>query len=183
MGLEIILKEIKESSEKEIESINSESLENSKKIINSAKEKVNEELKKKIEDTNNQLLKKRQQVISSANLNVKRLLLIKEKELLDMVYQKTIDKINNISKEENESLLLSLIKKYESTGSKIYSNSKSENTIKKISKLKYSGNINCIGGFIIENENGSIKQEYTYDLILKNVYEKSIKHISDILHG
>ena len=31
MGLEIILKEIKESSEKEIESINSESLEYSKK--------------------------------------------------------------------------------------------------------------------------------------------------------
>ena len=130
MGLEIILKEIKENSEKEIENINNESENDSKKIIDSAKEKI-----------------------------------------------------SNINKEENEALLLKLIKKYESTGSKIYSNSKSENIIKKLSKLKYSGNINCIGGFIIENENGSIKQEYTYDLILKNIYEKSIKHISEILHG
>ena len=183
MGLEIILKEIKENSEKEIENINNESENDSKKIIDSAKEKISKELKKKMEDIDYQLLKKRQQVISSANLNVKRIILIKEKELLDTVYQKAKEKISNINKEENEALLLKLIKKYESTGSKIYSNSKSENIIKKLSKLKYSGNINCIGGFIIENENGSIKQEYTYDLILKNIYEKSIKHISEILHG
>ena len=46
MGLEIILKEIKENSEKEIENINNESENDSKKIIDSAKEKISKELKK-----------------------------------------------------------------------------------------------------------------------------------------
>ena len=40
-----------------------------------------------------------------------------------------------------------------------------------------------IGGIVLENEDGTVRLDFTYDSILKNVYERSLKQISDILYG
>ncbi|MCD4704024.1 MAG: hypothetical protein K8R64_07010 [Methanosarcinaceae archaeon] len=55
--------------------------------------------------------------------------------------------------------------------------------VKKLSSLEYAGNIDCIGGVVIENEDGTIRLDYRYDVILKNVYEHSLKNTSEILFG
>lgn len=182
MGLEIVLKEIEDSANREIEAINAEALKQSEEIIENARKKVREALGIRLANVEEQISRKRQQVISSANLEVKRIYLNKKKELLDNVYLKVCDVINSMTNEKNEALLKELICKYEYSGSKIYSNSKSEDIVKKLSKLKYSGNIICDGGIIIENEDGNIRQDYTYNLILQRVYERSLKQISDILY-
>ena len=129
------------------------------------------------------LQKARQQIMSSANLEVKRIMLNKRKELLDQVYDEALTSIKSMSASKNEELLKALIDKYESNGSKIYSNKNSEEIVKKLSSLEYAGNIDCIGGVIFENEDGTIRLDYTYDLILNDVYEKSLKEISETLNG
>ncbi|RQD81652.1 V-type ATP synthase subunit E, partial [Methanosalsum natronophilum] len=43
--------------------------------------------------------------------------------------------------------------------------------------------IDCVGGVIIEDEDGKVRLDYTYESILKEVNERSLKEISDILFG
>jgi V/A-type H+/Na+-transporting ATPase subunit E len=129
------------------------------------------------------LQKLHQQVISSANLEVKRITLNKRKELLDNVYSQTVESIKSMPASKNEKLLKHIIDKYEASGDKIYSSKASEETVRKLSSLTYAGNIDCIGGVVLENEDGTVRLDYTYDSILKNVYERSLKQISDILYG
>ncbi|MFQ6062510.1 MAG: V-type ATP synthase subunit E family protein [Methanosarcinales archaeon] len=68
-------------------------------------------------------------------------------------------------------------------GSRIFSNKKDENLVKKYAgnNLKYAGNINCIGGIVIEDDSGKIKHDLTFDNIINDVFEKSLKHVSEIL--
>jgi V/A-type H+-transporting ATPase subunit E len=82
-----------------------------------------------------------------------------------------------------EKLLSVLIEKYKADGVRIYSNKNSEAIVKKLSSLSYAGNIDSIGGVVQENKDGTVRLDFTYDSILKNVYERSLKQISDILHG
>jgi V/A-type H+-transporting ATPase subunit E len=84
---------------------------------------------------------------------------------------------------KEEELLKAILSANESSGTRIYSNSESEALVRKLSSLEYGGNIDCIGGVVIENKDGTIKLDYTYDIIFKNVYEQNLKNTSDILFG
>ena len=64
-----------------------------------------------------------------------------------------------------------------------YSNEKDAKHVMKMTDLTYMGEINCIGGLVIENDDGTVRMDYTYDRILEDVSEQSLKHISDILFG
>jgi V/A-type H+-transporting ATPase subunit E len=116
-------------------------------------------------------------------LEVKRIRLNKRKELLDQVYNKMYESIKSMPASKAEKLLSALIEKNKADGVRIYSNKNSETIVKKLSSLSYAGNIDSIGGIVQENEDGTVRLDFTYDSILKNVYERSLKQISDILHG
>jgi len=182
MGLEIVIKDIQEGARAEVSRIKAEGDAKASEITNEAKEVQKKMLGDSLAKVEEDLQKLHQQVISSANLEVKRITLNKRKELLDKVYSQTVESIKSMPASKEEKLLKHIIDKYEAGGSKIYSSKASEETVKKLSSLNY-GNIDCIGGVVLENEDGSVRLDYTYDSILKNVYERSLKQISDILYG
>lgn len=183
MGLEVVLNDIAEGAKSEVSQINAEAKATSEQIIEEARQTNRENLGKRLAGVEQDLEKQRQQVLSSANLEVKRIQLNKRKELLDRVYQDTVESIKTLPADKNKEYLKNLIQKYESGGSVIYSNKASEGIVRELSTLKYGGNIDCIGGIVIENNDGTIRLDYTYDVILKSVYERSLKQISDILNG
>jgi len=84
---------------------------------------------------------------------------------------------------KKEELLKNIINKYEASGARVYSSKDSEDIVKKLTSLSYAGNLDAIGGIVLENEDGTVRLDFTYDSILKNVYERSLKQISDILYG
>ena len=183
MGLEIVLNDITEGAQAEIRRIETEAKETSDSILEGARQASRESLGSRLAEVEENLEKQRQQVLSSANLEVKRIMLNKRKALLDEVYDQALESIKTLPAEKNEEYLKILIEKYEQNGSIIYSNADSEAAVRKLSSLKYGGNIDCIGGIVVENEDGTIRLDYTYDLILKTVYDRSLKSISDILNG
>ncbi|MBO4302139.1 V-type ATP synthase subunit E [Methanosarcinaceae archaeon] len=183
MGLEIVLKDIAEGAQAEKQRIEAEAKTASEEIIEEARQTARESLGSRLAEVEENLEKQRQQVLSSANLEVKRTMLNKRKALLDQVYDQALESIKTLPAEKNEEYLKILIEKYGQNGSVIYSNADSEAVVRKLSDLKYGGNIDCIGGIIVENEDGTIRLDYTYDLILKSVYDRSLKSISDILNG
>lgn len=183
MGLEAIVEEIKAKGKAEAFKINQEtSLEVSKIIADaragSAKIKAAKEeaVKKEIERI-------KQQELSSANLEVKKAKLNARKEILDAAYEEAREAILKLPAEKNQMILKSIIEKNQSGNSKIYSREKDKPTVTKLTKLEFAGEIDCIGGVVMENADGSVVLDFKYDMILKNVSEQTLKQVSEILFG
>lgn len=183
MGLEIVVKDIQEGARAEVSRIKAEGDAKASEIINEAKDIQKKTLGDSLAKTEEDLQNLHQQVISSANLEVKRITLNKRKDLLDKVYVQTVEKIKSMPASKKEELLKDIINKYEASGARVYSSKDSEDIVKKLTSLSYAGNIDSIGGIVLENEDGTVRLDFTYDSILKNVYERSLKQISDILYG
>ncbi len=183
MGLEIVVKDIQEGARAEVSRIKAEGDAKASEILNEAKEVQKKTLGDSLVKAEEDLQNLHQQVISSANLEVKRITLNKRKDLLDKVYVQTVEKIKSMPASKKEELLKNILSKYEASGARVYSSKDSEDIVKKLTSLSYAGNIGSIGGIILENEDGTVRLDFTYDSILKNVYERSLKQISDILYG
>jgi len=183
MGLDIVLRDIQNGAQAEVSTIKAEADIKVSEILNEARDAQKKMLGDSLAQAEEDLKKLHQQVISSANLEVKRIRLNKRKELLDQVYNNIYESIKSMHASKAEKLLSVLIEKHKADGVRIYSNKNSEAIVKKLSSLSYAGNIDCIGGIVLENEDGTVRLDFTYDSILKNVYERSLKQISDILHG
>jgi V/A-type H+/Na+-transporting ATPase subunit E len=183
MGLDIVVKDIQEGARAEVSRIKAEGDAKASEITNEAKELQKKMLGDSLAKSEEDLQNLHQQVISSANLEVKRITLNKRKELLDKVYSQTIEAIKSMPASKKEELLKHIIKKYEASGARIYSSKEAEEMVKKLTSLTYAGKIDSMGGVVLENEDGTVRLDFTYDSILKNVYERSLKQISDILYG
>lgn len=183
MGLETVVKDIMDVAQAEVSRINAEADAEASNISDEARQSAKKIMGNKLAQAEDDIKKLRQQEISSANLEVKRTLLNARKEVLDKVYSQSADLIANMSASKNKELLKAIIDKYQGNGAKIYSNKDSEKLVTKLSSLTYAGNIDCIGGVVIENEDSTIRLDYTYDIILESVNDKSMKQISDILFG
>jgi V/A-type H+/Na+-transporting ATPase subunit E len=183
MGLDIVVKDIQEGARAEVSRIKAEGDAKASEILNEAKEVQKKMLGDSLAKAEEDLQNLHQQVISSANLEVKRITLNKRKDLLDKVYSQSVESIKSMPASKKEELLKHIINKYEASGARIYSSKASEETVKKLSSLTYAGNIDSIGGVVLENEDRTVRLDFTYDSILKNVYERSLKQISDILYG
>jgi V/A-type H+-transporting ATPase subunit E len=96
MGLEIVVKDIQEGARAEVSRIKAEGDAKASEIVNEAKEVQKKMLGDSLAKAEEELQSLHQQVISSANLEVKRITLNKRKELLDTVYNQTVEKIKSM---------------------------------------------------------------------------------------
>lgn len=183
MGLETVVKDIMDVAQKEVSQINAEADAEISLILDDARQTAKKIMGERLSKAEDDIKKIRQQETSSSNLEVKRAILNARKEVLENVYQQVVEKIATLSPSKNEELLKTIIEKQQGNGSRIYSNRDSEDIVKRLSSLEYAGNIECIGGVVIENEDGTIRLDYTYDLLLRNVNDQSLKQLSDILFG
>ncbi len=181
MGLDAIVEEIRAKGKAEADRISGETYQEVSKIIADAQSQAARIKAARQEAVRKEIDRMRQQELSSANLEVKRATLNARKELLDEVYASAKDTINKLPAERNQKLLKLIIVKNEDSNTKIYSRAKDRSAVKKLTKLDYAGEIDCIGGVVIENEAGTEFLDLRYETILKNANERSLKEVSDIL--
>ena len=130
MGLEIVVKDIQEGARAEVSRIKAEGDAKASEIINEAKEIQKKTLGDSLAKAEEDLQSLHQQVISSANLEVKRITLNKRKELLDTVYNQTVENIKSMPASKKEELLKSILDKYEASGARAYSFKESDELVK-----------------------------------------------------
>lgn len=183
MGLETVVKDIMDAANAEVSRIKGQTDAEVLEIIEEAKDEAKLILGESLAKAEDDIKRMKQQEISSANLEVKRTLLNARKGTLEEVYDRSFEIISSLPESKDKELLNIIIMNNESKGKRIYSNAKSEKLVRELSSLEYAGNINCAGGVVIENEDGTIRLDYTYDVILKGVNEQFLKQTSDILFG
>jgi V/A-type H+-transporting ATPase subunit E len=181
MGLDVIIEEIKAKGRAEADKISGETSQEVSKIIADAQAGAAKIKTAKEEAVKKEIDRMKQQELSSSNLEVKKSILNARKEVLDEVYESAKDSIYKLSPEKNQIILKSIIEKNESGNSKIFSRGKDKTLVQKMTKLDFAGEIDCLGGVVIENEDGTEVLDFRYDMILKNVNEQSLKQVSNIL--
>ncbi|MEW5759315.1 MAG: V-type ATP synthase subunit E family protein [Candidatus Thermoplasmatota archaeon] len=180
MGLERIEEEVIESGKKKAEEIINEGRNIASEILRDAGEKAKKIIAEKNEEVQRTIKKMRAQELSSTELEVKRAKLFVKKEAIDELYKVAIERIKKIPIEKDEGILKKILEKVEN-GCAVYSNKRNEIFIQKYSNLRYCGNIDAIGGVLIESSDGLVRRDFTYETILKEVFDKWMKDIADKL--
>jgi V/A-type H+/Na+-transporting ATPase subunit E len=180
MGLEVVVKDVLTRGEAEANRIRQEGVDEAHAIIEGAEKTARLILEEKRGQTTAQIERRKNREISSANLEVKRAILNAKKDLLDRVYDEALEKFASLPEPERESIIKKLLES-QTDSTRVFSNENDESLVKRISSLEYGGTIQCSGGVMLENEDGTVLRDLTFDSLLQSVRDRSLKQLLQIL--
>jgi len=179
MGLEAVREEIIRSARKQEEELLAEARGQARKILDEA-EKKSWELKEKSDAEAKKLLDlMKKQETASADLEAKKMMLEAKKGIMDKVFEKARQKIEKTEPKKREAFMQSLLEKAKSEIGigKIYCNKKDAKALKGY-KTEHA---DIICGLIAENEDGTIRVDYSFDTMLQSIEERWLQEINKIL--
>ncbi len=179
MGLDELKQELLKKAEDEAKNLIAQGREEEKKIIKEVEEKIITYKSAVEDDLKKEIIIMEKKIIASSELEVKRTILQTKKELIETVFDQLKQKIRKLDDDKREEHLKKLIKKIknEIEISRIYC----KETDMKFIKDFESKNTDIIGGIIAENNDGTIRIDYSYETILEEVREKYMQEIAKIL--
>ena len=180
MGLEVVVKDVLARGKEEANRIRQEGTDEANAIVAGAEKTARQIREEKRAQTAEQIERRKNREISSANLEVKRAILNAKKELLDRVYSEAIEMLASLPESERETIIKKLLES-QTDSTRVFSNKNDESLVKRISSMEYGGTIQCTGGIVLENEDGTVLRDLTFDSILKNVRDRSLKQLLQIL--
>ena len=187
MALDNVVKEILEQAEGQSASIVDEGKADAKTLLQNAKAKAQEETSAYNTETAKLAAEMKKMELSSLGLRLNKEYLNAKKAIIDEIYQTAEKKISKRPIREKEKVLKKLVARAEKelrSAKYYYSNSKDKAVIKKLfSKLKFKKTIDTLGGVILEDEDETVRVNYTFGVILNNVKEANLNDISKRTFG
>ena len=190
MGLEVVIREIRDKGTREADQIRQETQAEVTTILTTAQEKA-ERIKVGIDqDVERQTSRIMNQEVSAANLKVKRLILNTQKDLLDTVYATALASIAGLPEDFHREALKRLLSKVkaEIPDGIVHCSRKDSETLARIlsgdpTMKGYSVGepVDIDGGIIIESKDGELQIDYSYRTFLNMVWETGLKDASEIL--
>jgi len=126
--------------------------------------------------------RKRVQALARAELEARKIVLAAQKEALDGVSAKTLERLGGLT--ENADFLRGLLKANESewrSGGKVYCSPRDEPVVRKIVGSAFGGMIDCAGGVVIESADGTRRVDVRYESILRDVWNDAVKEVAETL--
>jgi V/A-type H+/Na+-transporting ATPase subunit E len=182
MALDAVVESILATSKDKVAEINSEADQEVARILNEARERAAEIKSRKETEVGHTTEAIERREISSANLEVKRSELNVHKDLLEKARTKLLEKIQTLPKKDNEAMLKKLLEPYDLKDMKVFSNKRDEAFISSLAP-NYGGNLDIIGGVVIESKDGSLRYDLTYETLAREVFNNHMKEVSGILFG
>lgn len=189
MGLEIVVKEIREKGQKEAEALRKETQAEVTRILSGAQEKGGQIKMAVEEDVQRQTSHIQSQEVSAANLIVKREQLNTQKELLDRVYREALEAISRLPEKFHKEAMNELLTQAhrEIPAGIVYCNQRDLPILRQLltnPSLKGFSEGNTLpieGGIVVESGEGEIKLDLTYRTFLDSVRDDKLKEASDLL--
>jgi V/A-type H+-transporting ATPase subunit E len=181
MGLEVVVKDVLARGEAEANRIRQEGTDEANALIGGAENTARQILEERREQALRQIERRKNREISSANLEVKRAVLNAKKELLDKAYSDALGALAALSESEQETIIKRLLESH-TDSKRVFSNKRDEPMVRRITQLEYGGTISCSGGVVLENEDGTVIHDLTFDTLLRSVRETSLKELLEILN-
>lgn len=178
MGLEKVVDEVLSSGKKRAENILKSAEKDSEQILSEARNKA-EEMKNEAElSARKEMERIRKQQLSIAEIEAKKIRMEAERRILDEIYDKVRAELSNLPGDENERIVKKLIERgiKECPNGVFYSNRRDLALLRKMG-VRVGGEIGCIGGIVIESEDGSMRIDYTYDRMLEELWKGMLREV------
>lgn len=182
MALDAVVESILATSKDKVAQINAEGDQEVARILNEARERAAEIKSRKQTEVGHSIEAVERREISSANLEVKRSELNVHKDLLEQARQKLFESIGKLPKKDNEAMLKKLLEPYNLKDMKVYSNKKDEAFVSSLAP-NYGGNLDILGGVVIESKDGALRYDLTYETLAREVFNNRMKEVSRIMFG
>lgn len=125
------------------------------------------------------------QEASSAELESKKIVLAKKKEILSEVFVETLAELENAPEEQKLAQYKSMVE-YAKTIIPEPKAIMSENdsfTAKQLGVKEVEKDSRIVAGLILQSEDGQLEIDMQYSALLRTVWDRGIKDVSDILFG
>src|SRR2546428_10827886 len=175
MGLESVVEDVLDRGRSEVEEIRHAALAERDRILQNARAEVAKLLEIREQEARQAAGRLRVQALARAELEGKKIVLSAEKELLDEVYTKVLEKLAVL--EDGAAILQSLLKANAGdwrTG-KVYCNEKDANAVRAVVGTSFGGTIDCVGGIVIEGGGGTHRIGLRDETRLAGVWRGSIR--------
>lgn len=178
IGLEKVIERIEKQGDEKIKNMLEEAEQQACELLEKTQQ-ANEKLTvKRKQEIEKQIAHVRKQEESSLELQAKRIRLNAEKEILDLAHEQCLQALDTLPYEKILSRLLNKAKQEMPEAVYVYSNSRDEPLVRKLSNLTYEGTIDCSGGIVVENLDRSLKIDYRYETIATAVWDQHLKEIA-----
>ena len=182
MALDAVVEAVLATSKDKVAQITGEADQEVARILNEARERAAEIKSRKEAEVGHTVEAIERREISSANLEVKRSELNAHKDLLEQARVKLLGKLENLPKKDNEAMLTKLLEPYDLKAMKVFSNKRDEAFISSLAP-NYGGNLDIIGGAVVESSDGALRYDLTYETLAREVFSSRMKEVSRILFG
>ncbi|HNU38927.1 MAG: V-type ATP synthase subunit E [Euryarchaeota archaeon ADurb.Bin190] len=182
MALDAVVEAVLATSKDKVAQITGEADQEVARILNEARERAAEIKSRKEAEVGHTVEAIERREISSANLEVKRSELNVHKDLLEQARVKLLGKLENLPKKDNEAMLTKLLEPYDLKAMKVFSNKRDEAFISSLAP-NYGGNLDIIGGAVVESSDGALRYDLTYETLAREVFSSRMKEVSRILFG
>jgi V/A-type H+-transporting ATPase subunit E len=181
MGLEKVIEKIQKEGTDKITTIVKDAEKQAAQILQ-AKQKTVEELSvKKRQELEKQIESLKNQEASGVEIEVKKIRLNAEKDVLNATYQESLQALSFLPHETMISSLLKKVEKELPEAAYIYSNKRDEPLVRSKTTIAYGGSIETLGGIIVENKEKTLQVDYQYETIAEIVWDRSLKEIAEKL--
>ena len=181
MGLESVVKGILEAGRREAEEIVSGGKKEASGTIAEAKKKGTEEMRRRVQEAEVLGEKRRVQDLARADLEVKRIALEAQKEILDLIYSEALERLRVLP--SNDAVLRRLLSAHMAdvrTG-RVHSNERDRMTVQSIVGESYAGTRPVLGGVVIESIDGKTTVDLTYETMMQKTWEDSVREVAQVL--
>ena len=182
MALDAVLEDILATSKSKVAQISSETDQEVARILSDARDRAANVKSKKETEVGHAIEAMERRIISSANLEVKRSELNVHKEKLEQARVKLFESVQNVPKEQNEALIKKMLEPYNLKDMKVFSNKRDEAFVSSLSP-NYGGNLDIIGGAVVESKDGALRYDLTYETLAREVFANHMKEVSKVLFG
>lgn len=181
MGLEKVIETIQEDGKDKIKTILKDAEKQVAQILETKKTTIDVLTQKKKQELEEQIKSLNAQEACGIEIEVKKIRLNAEKDILNETYQECLQTLTTLPHEKMISSLLKKVKKELPEAAYIYSNKRDEPLIRSYTKIPFGGQIEALGGIIVENKEKTLQLDYRYETIAEIVWDHSLKEIAEKL--
>jgi len=190
MSLDNVVSDIRDEANARAEEIRQEGERRAEEIVETAETDAEELLEARKDEVERQIDQEREQAVSSAKLEAKQERLEARRDVLEDVRAQVESELRTLPDDKREELTRALLEEaaseFEGDESvAVYGRTDDEALLEDLvadhDGFEYGGEHDCLGGVVVDSTDSRVRVNNTFDSVLDDVWEDSLKDVSGIL--
>lgn len=189
MSLDTVVEDIRTDARTRAEEIREDAEERAEEIVAEAEAEAEELLEDREAAVERQIEQEREQALSSAKLEAKQARLEARRDVLEEVREETETAVAELSGDRREALTRALLEdaaaEFDTDELVVYGRGDDESLVRELVSdyegYEYGGETDCLGGVVVESDVSRVRVDNTFDSVLADVWEDSLKELSERL--